>query len=900
MTALDEILSRMKSIKLWAVVAAVVVAGAAAYYGFDALTGPNAEESDAQTQLVPVTRGSLVNDVSVTGTLLYTTRETVTFGQQGTVAEVAVSEGDRVSAGDAMAALDSETTANLEKAIAQARIDVRSAEDALEEARNPYTAAQIAKAESDVANARLDLRQAEDALGELTTPSDESVAQARIDVLNAQDALEAAREHRDALDTPDSQDLARARSKVTTARVALQDAKDDLDALINPSDDALNAANAAVTNARLGLESAVAALDELVNVPEQDIAKARAAVADAQLELDAAQEAVDEARTAKTAQDAADHQAELDSAESALLTARFNLQTAERNADDKIQNATEDLDTAQEDYNALFVKWLGMDGGPPWGLSPDDTFAAHGIDLDSVFDVDFIDGLRLLSDPDLLHDDPETPWDEVVVYSWTILHPGDVFVDCGTREAGIHRACILDEFNDAYDAVQELTDTLEIVQSDETEKVRAARAAVAKAENTVAQRQEALDDYLAGVTESELESRVEALELAKANLATLKQDLAELVAGPDPLDVESGRQDVVAAETKLAESLDALAELTAPDALSLESRRRAVETAEADLLDAETALAELTQAAESDVELADNEIEMAQANLADAEETLAALLDDPDSIDLHVKETAVHLAAESLAEAEETLLEYNTIDRLEIELRQADLVAARAALDTAIADLERASLPAPIDGIVVAVNIEEGQQVNPNTEAVEMADPSVVEVSGSVDEIDVLFLREGADAFVVLEALGGQALPGTVSAIASSGTSQQGIVTYPVTIRVDSSQSGQLPEGLSATAQVVIREETDKLLIPLQALYGSAQEPTVRVVNGNDVTERQVSLGISDDFWVVVEEGLDEGEVVSMEVVGSDTSLSGGIGATFRAVGGFVGGGRGPGPGPRQ
>ena len=118
---------------------------------------------------------------------------------------------------------------------------------------------------------------------------------------------------------------------------------------------------------------------------------------------------------------------------------------------------------------------------------------------------------------------------------------------------------------------------------------------------------------------------------------------------------------------------------------------------------------------------------------------------------------------------------------------------------------------------------------------------------------------------------------------------------------MDSSEIGQVPEGLSATAQVIIRERNDAPLIPLQALYGTVQSPTVRVVSGNDIIEREVSLGISDDFWIVVEEGLEEGETISMEVVGSGTSQFGGIGATFRAVGGFSGprGGGGPGGGSR-
>ena len=901
MTALRNILERMKSWRLWAVVVVVVAVGASGYYAYTTWSDSSSEEEAAQTQLVPVTRGDLVNDVSVTGTLTYTTRETITFGQQGFISEVTVSEGDRVAAGDALSVLDAETVANLEKAIAQARINVRNAEDALEEARNPYTAAQIARAESDVANARLDLQKAEETLSELGVVSADLLVQARIDILKAQDAIETSEENKVTLVTPTFQEVVKAQSKVTASRVALQDAQDELDALLNPTDGDIESANAAVTKARVDLETANEALDALTSVTAVDLAKAQAAVADAQLDLERAQEAVDDATTPATAEDIADYQANIDSAQDSLLTAQFKLQTTERNAAENIQAAMDDLDVAEDDYSALFEKWLGMSVASPVDQSPGAVFAAHGSDLVTIFEGPHIERMQTLFEQGILRDEPETPWNEVVVYSWAVLYPGEILVDCGDLEAGRHRACIGAEFQDTYDLVQELAASLETLQADEVEKIREAQVAVSRAEDTVAQRREALDDYLTQVaesqsTESEIKSKIEALGLAEATLESLTEDLAGLTAEPDPLDIEARRQDVATAEIKLADSFEALASLTGePDELLLESKNRAIETAEADLLDAETSLAELMQATDFDIELADREIELAQAKLADAEEALTALLEDPDPIDVQVKQTSVRVAIESLADAQSTLEEYNSVDQLEIDLRQADVIAARATLDTAIEDLERATLRAPFNGIVVAVNIEAGQQVNANTQAIEIADPSIVEVSGSVDEIDVLFLQVGSQAFVSLEALGNQTLPGTVSSIANTGTSQQGIVTYPVTIRVDSSESGQLPEGLSATAQVIIREQTDSVLIPLQALYGSVQAPTVRVVSGNDIVEREVTLGISDDFWVVVEGGLNEGETISMEVVGSSTAGFGGIGATFRAVGGF--GGRRPGGG---
>ena len=963
MNGFTKILERMKSLRLWAIVVVVIVVAGGGYYGFTSLSDSDTASAGGQTQLVPVTRGDLVNDISINGTLTYTTRETLTFGQNGFVSEVTVSEGQRVLAGDAVAVLDAETIANLNKAVAQARINVRNAEDALIDARNPYSATQIAKAESDVANTRVSLQNAEEALTELTSPSSENVAKARIAVLNAQANLEKAAETRDNLVTPTVQAIAKAESGVNNARIALQSTQEDLDTFLDPTASDIAKAKAAVANARISLENAQDGLQSLTNPPAGDVAKAEVAVANArislenakdsletlttpaavdiakaevaaanaQLSFEAAQEAVEDATSAATANEIGDLQADLDNATANLANAQFDLGTAERNSQNNIQTATDALSTAREDYAGVFRQWLGMDITSV-ETPPEEIFASRGIDLAAIFDESQSETIRRLFQQGQFRDDPATPWNETVVYSWMGLYLGDLLVDCGNLQAGRARACIRDEFDAAWTAVENQTNNLAAVEVQQATAVRNAENSVTSAKDTVEFLQEILDTLIAGLSDSEIKSKVDNLALAKANLDIAQDALAQLTGDPDPLDLESKQSAVATADANLGDAIDALNTLTGePDSLDLESKRTAVATAEANLADAvetlasltgdpdeltlaskqgavataeanladaETGLSDLLNAASLDVDLANREIEVAQAILVDAEESLASLIDDADPLDLLVRQTAVRLAVESLAEDQETLAEYNTVDELVLNLRQADLVASRATLDTAIADLDGVTLRAPFDGIVSRVNIEAGQQVNGNTQAIEVVDPSIVEVSGNVDEIDVLFLQTGASAFVTLEALGNEPLEGLVSSIANSGTSNQGIVTYPVTIRVNSPQGVQLPEGLSATAQVIIREQTDSILIPLQALYGSVQEPVVKIVSGNDIIERQVSLGISDDFWIVVEDGLNEGETISMEVIGSSTTGFGGIGATFRAVGGFGGGGFGGGGRP--
>ena len=154
-----------------------------------------------------------------------------------------------------------------------------------------------------------------------------------------------------------------------------------------------------------------------------------------------------------------------------------------------------------------------------------------------------------------------------------------------------------------------------------------------------------------------------------------------------------------------------------------------------------------------------------------------------------------------------------------------------------------------------------------------------------MDEVDVLFLQVGDPASIELEALGDEPLIGNISDIAAFGESNQGVVTYPVTIQTEQPEGTQLPEGLSAVAEVVIREQKDKLLVPIQALFGSVNDPILLISNEDgSIQPRNVTLGISDDFWTVIEDGVSEGETILMTVVGADTSQFGGFRAITRSV----------------
>lgn len=281
--------------------------------------------------------------------------------------------------------------------------------------------------------------------------------------------------------------------------------------------------------------------------------------------------------------------------------------------------------------------------------------------------------------------------------------------------------------------------------------------------------------------------------------------------------------------------------------------------------DAETAASAqetLILAASNTIDAAQNAIETAQDGVEAAAE---AIIETSDAIEIDALAASLAKALESEKDAEATLAALDDIDLLQIKLATTGVNVAKAALDQATADLVSTQLLAPFDGVISSISVSVGDPVNRTTPTIDILDPSVVTVSGTIDEIDVLSLQLGDEVSVELDALPGQILQGIVDEI-GDGVNQQGVIEFPLTISLTPPEGIDLIEGLSATASIVLNQIDNALLIPLQAVGGSFSQPTVDVVGSNGPVTTDVTLGASDDFWVIVESGLREGQEVLMEV----------------------------------
>ena len=745
-------LETIGNLRAWqvGVIIAVWVVGIAGAFGvyqlFTQTDGGGDDPLGEDQQLYSVATGDLVNEVSVSGGLIFPNRDTLDFGVSGTVGRVLVEEGDFVTEGQALAVLDEESLANLEKDIAQAELDLRDARDALDEALAPYTALDLARAESDVAEAEADLKSRRDDLAAMLEPSEQAVAQAQAKVVSAKAAL-------------------------SSAEAALEEVK------APPSNHEIVSARSRITNAKAQVADASEALRQLKEGPDEEALE--------------------------------DAQAKIDSAQTSLSIARLDLLLLTREWDGKLGEEMDRLEAARDAYAATFFKWLRIELTEAQRyIEPDALLSLWNADLEAIFvRKDSLHGVEVP------FDDPSTPWDDSHVYIWTHFYPGKIFATC-VSAALVQGPCVKAEMDDAWAVIEPIEEIVATLLLQEEKAVTDGQLSVTRAEENLDEALGELGDMLAEPDRLDIEVQQASVNVAKSELQEAEDDLVVLLAGPDPNDVEDREARLVQARVDLQQ-------------------------AEADLVDLTVVPHEI------DVRAAERRIVLAEATLVDAQENLAKVLTGADP----------YLVA----------------------LREANVAASSAALDSAKAALAQSTIAAPWTGVISKIDVEPGDQIGADSPVFEIVDESVVEVQGMVDEIDRLFVQTGQSVSVTMDALPGRTLTGVVSDIAANADGEggiilgdergttSGVVRYDVSIRVETPPDLSLPEGLSALASVVIREDRGVLLVPLDAVYGTFDRPILRVRNNGETEDRPVTLGNSDDFWVVVESGISEGDVIILE-----------------------------------
>lgn len=152
---------------------------------------------------------------------------------------------------------------------------------------------------------------------------------------------------------------------------------------------------------------------------------------------------------------------------------------------------------------------------------------------------------------------------------------------------------------------------------------------------------------------------------------------------------------------------------------------------------------------------------------------------------------------------------------------EADIEVAEAELALNEANLAKTQIVAPIDGIILTRSVNPGQTVASTLQAPVLfsvaGDLRKMEVRVDIDEADIGQVREGQSASFTVDAFPGRRFPAVIRELRYASETVQGVVTYKAVLTVDNSDLLLRP-GMTATANIVVQQVADTLLVPNSAL----------------------------------------------------------------------------------
>ncbi len=160
-------------------------------------------------------------------------------------------------------------------------------------------------------------------------------------------------------------------------------------------------------------------------------------------------------------------------------------------------------------------------------------------------------------------------------------------------------------------------------------------------------------------------------------------------------------------------------------------------------------------------------------------------------------------------------------DNASLHSTQESVRVARAAVDLTSSKRQKATIRAPIDGVVLARLVEPGQTVTAGFQTPVLfklaQDLKKMKLNVDIDEADVSRIHGGETATFTVEAYPGRGFPSQVVTLQMQPKVSQNVVTYLAVLSVDNADRALLP-GMTCTATIQAETKRGVLVVPNAAL----------------------------------------------------------------------------------
>ena len=215
------------------------------------------------------------------------------------------------------------------------------------------------------------------------------------------------------------------------------------------------------------------------------------------------------------------------------------------------------------------------------------------------------------------------------------------------------------------------------------------------------------------------------------------------------------------------------------------------------------------------------------------------------------------------------------VDTAKLKQAHAQVQQSKASLKQLEEQLSYTTIVAPMDGVILSRDVENGDAVSSilvlgSTATLVMTEGDVnqVYVQGKVDEADIAHVYMGQPARIKVESFRDRVFNGKVTKIAPLGVEKDNVTTFEVRVSIDN-PGGELKANMTANAEIMLDEHKAVLTVPENAVsYDAQKNAFVQVPDRNQkegMHKVPVTVGLSNGSVTEIMKGLKEGDQVVLQ-----------------------------------
>ena len=223
----------------------------------------------------------------------------------------------------------------------------------------------------------------------------------------------------------------------------------------------------------------------------------------------------------------------------------------------------------------------------------------------------------------------------------------------------------------------------------------------------------------------------------------------------------------------------------------------------------------------------------------------------------------LRLAEQDLAKAKKDVTRFQNLASIEaVTIRELeDAQIALRSIESRIAELKdqlsNTTIISPVSGIIDKDYFEEGTLLSVGTDIVDIVNDKALKMYVNVTEKERLILKKGEEVAITTDVCPGSTFTGTIDAISPKSND---LYYYSVELALNNEQ---LTPGMYATAIFNMGKSTRNIpVISRKAVVGGLKSPHVFVVRDNKAYKIPVKIGLSDNEYIEVVEGISVSDIL--------------------------------------